>query len=301
MSTVARAARGTFQPPAWSARIAPSTWSRPAASVWRSTPPDPTRTLTSASGRADSVGWAGRACRRTATRAASRASSRSWRALDVVDRGASRGARGRGRHTPSGPRGRRPCRGGARRAAASTTCSAFQRRPRSPSTVRACQSGATTSLRSVGVLALGRQARVDVGRRAADVDDEHVTARHRGEHLDAAQHDVGRRRLDHRREGRVARQALAADDVAQEGVADRGPRRLRRDDADLREDVVGQDGRAAGRSRGPLRPRRARRRCRRRRPARRARRGHRWRPWRGGRRCAAGRSGCRRRCPRRAG
>ena len=41
VSTVALAARGTFQPPAWSVSTASSTWRRPHSSVWRSTPPEP--------------------------------------------------------------------------------------------------------------------------------------------------------------------------------------------------------------------------------------------------------------------
>ncbi len=248
MSTVALAARGTFQPPAWSASTAPSTRRRPASSAWRSTPPDPIRVVTLARGRGDSVGWAGRACRRTATRAASRASSRS-RARSASSTGSEAGRSWtRTAYARSVVGGRGTRRAGARASAASDDVHGV------PAHAEIALDGAGVPercddvLAQGGVLTLRRQARVDVGRRTADVDDEHVTtAREPSEHLDAAQHDVGGGRLHHRPEGRVTREPLAADHVAQEGRPDRRTRRLRCDDADLRQHVVGQHDRAPGR------------------------------------------------------
>ena len=117
-----------------------------------------------------------------------------------------------------------------------------------------------------GVLALRGDHRVDVGRRPADVDDEHVAAHDVGEHLDAAEHGVRRGGLDQLGEPAAAGEPLAADDVGEEGLADGGARRLGRDDPDARQHVVGRRRGAARSTPAAQRPRRRRRRCRRRRP-----------------------------------
>ncbi len=97
-----------------------------------------------------------------------------------------------------------------------------------------------------GVLALGRDDGVDVGRRAADVDDEHVLAARLGQHLDPAQHRVGGGGAHELGEPAAAREALAADDVPQEDLADGGARAVGGDLADARQDVAG-DGEAPSR------------------------------------------------------
>ena len=86
------------------------------------------------------------------------------------------------------------------RGAASTMPSAFQRMPRSASTVRACHSGADDVLGAASASSpCGAQGRVDVGRRAADVDDQTSPPTALGQHLDAVEHGVGRRRPHHAR------------------------------------------------------------------------------------------------------
>ena len=92
-----------------------------------------------------------------------------------------------------------------------------------------------------GVLALRGDHRVHVGRRTADVDHQDVSPDHLGEHLDAAQHGIRRRCLDELGETATTGQALAADDVGEEGLADGGARRLRRHDPDARQHVVCHD------------------------------------------------------------
>ena len=152
------------------------------------------------------------------------------------------------------------------------------------------------------LLGVGGQRRVDVGRRAADVDEQHV-ARRRSRR--AARRRRGRGRASLRAPAEANRgpggEALAADDVAHEHVADRGARghagrgrrcaaarwRTRRpcagvasssgDDLVARVDVARDDVRhPRGRTRASSRrvvhaaPRRRRRRCRRRAGRRRA-------------------------------
>ena len=96
------------------------------------------------------------------------------------------------------------------------------------------------------VLPLRRDDGVDVGRRAPDVDDEQVATGDLGEHLDAPEHRVGGGRADELGEAATSREALAADDVGEEGLADGAARRLGRDDPDARQDVVGDDEPAPG-------------------------------------------------------
>ena len=98
-----------------------------------------------------------------------------------------------------------------------------------------------------GVLALRRDHRVDVGRRATDVDDEHVAAHDLGEHLDAAEHGIRGGGAHQLGEPAAPGEALAADDVGEEGLADGGPGRLGRDDPDAGQHVGGDDVPAAGR------------------------------------------------------
>ena len=119
---------------------------------------------------------------------------------------------------------------------------------------------------------------VHVGGRAADVDDDDVTGpavlvvEAAGEQLDAGQHDVGRRAAHHRGEGAAAgvgaaAEVLAADDVAQEDLADRPARAVGGEHADARHDVVGEHVRRPRAGRAAPRPGAATRRCR---PPRRA-------------------------------
>ncbi len=98
-----------------------------------------------------------------------------------------------------------------------------------------------------GVLALRGDHRVDVGRRPADVDDEHVAAHDVGEHLHAAEHGIRRGGAHQLGEPAAAGEPLAADDVGQEGLADGGARRLGRDDPDAGQHVGRDDVPAPGR------------------------------------------------------
>ena len=117
--------------------------------------------------------------------------------------------------------------------------------------MRLRHSTSTTSRRSVGVLALRRHHRVDVGRRSADIDDQHVAdavdaQRPVGEHLDAGEHRVGCRGPHQRRRSRPRRDRplppmtwpMKTSRIASPGrVADRAARspaaRCRRDRRDL--------------------------------------------------------------------
>ena len=214
----------------------------------------------------DSVGWAGRACRRTATSAASRASSRS-RARSTSSAGSDAGAlvdAGGIRRSASvagrveevlAPR--RP----RRRARRSSACRGRPRR------CGRATSGATTSCGQAGVLALGgRGTRVDVGRRATDVDDETSPPR------DAASTSTPRSTTSG-----VAASTIAPKAGSREGPCRRSrgagrargsrpARRLRRDDPDLRQTLSASTCGDVAR-RGSRRPRPGPRRCPRRRPA----------------------------------
>ena len=97
------------------------------------------------------------------------------------------------------------------------------------------------------LLGIGSHHRVDVGGGPTDVDDEDVpgpghVARTIGEQLHTAQHGVRRRGLDERGELlTAARQVLAADDVADEDLADRRPGRLWIKNPDAWQHVGGRD------------------------------------------------------------
>ncbi len=95
---------------------------------------------------------------------------------------------------------------------------------------------------------------VHVGRRTADVDDDHVP-RCRGEHLDPGQDDVGRRSAHDRAEGgaTVTRaERLAADDVAEEHLADGGASAGWVQHPDLRQHVRGEHVRRGDEERADL-------------------------------------------------
>ena len=90
------------------------------------------------------------------------------------------------------------------------------------------------------VLTLRCDDRVDVGRRAADVDDEDIAADDLGEHLDASEDYVRRGGEDHVGEGPALGQTLPADDVVEEGRPDRGAGAGRRDLPDSGDDIGGE-------------------------------------------------------------
>ena len=105
---------------------------------------------------------------------------------------------------------------------------------------------ATTSRASAPVLGVELDDAVHVGGRAADVDDHHVArpgplgVEAAREQLDAREDDVRGRAAHHLREVGALAEVLAADDVGQEHLADRGPGRVGREHADPRHHVVGQ-------------------------------------------------------------
>ena len=184
---------------------------------------------TSASGRGRSDGCGGRPCRRTATTAAVEAISSSAAHCAAVDARWAGVGRDGARHTGS------CCRTTTirSRSPASTTPSAVHRMPRSASTVRACQSVPTTSRWIVASSPCGVMHRVDVGRRTADVDDEHVAAarRRRAPRRRAARHPAWGPRTSSANP-RPRDSPLPPMTWREEGLADGGARRLRRDDPD---------------------------------------------------------------------
>jgi hypothetical protein len=112
--------------------------------------------------------------------------------------------------------------------------------------------------REARLLGVDLDDRVHVGRRAADVDHDDVP--HAGPHLvepagqqlDAGQHDVRGGAADHRGEVGPLAEVLAADDVGEEDLADRGAGRVGRQHPDLRYDVVGEHVRQAREDRAHL-------------------------------------------------
>ena len=175
VSVTSAAARGTFHPPAWSVATAVQHVRAAAlASAWRSTPPEPTtrRDVGERPRRCAGLPAGGRAgARRPAPRAAparGRAPARP-----SSDREVSRVARRRGRHTPSGAVGRRSSR--------CSRCGGLDDALGVPAHAEVALDGAGVPQRRDDVLAQARRPRpagvrhgVDVGRRAADVDDEDV-------------------------------------------------------------------------------------------------------------------------------
>ena len=257
VSTTTRGARGSCQPPSTSGPVLPAS-TRPATPgrPLRSTPPDPTSRSTSR--RSLPVRSTTRpsgltttrlrpACRRSAVPTAARAIASST----------SASASSSGRYAGSA----------RRRSAASARSSrpasahGADRRPAHPEVALdgAGHRGGRDDL--AGEPALGqRRVRVDlhhgvhVGGGAADVDHDDVArpwsaAESARQHLDPGEHHVRRRASDHGQEVGTAAQVLAADHVGEEHLADRGPGAVRREHADPRHDVVGDDVGDAGSAR----------------------------------------------------
>ena len=246
-STAIRACSGTFHPPAWSAvkgaRICRGRRRRHAADA-----PAAHDQPDVAQRGAATLAVVGRPCRRTATVTASSASQASGPAASVEPaRYAGVGGQPRGACGTAWARLARVERR-LSSTAASTTPVALQRIPRSPSTVRARHSVATTSLRSAASSPRGRD---DASRRRWSPRRRRRRARPRlrapppgstvGEHLDPGEHDVRRRGAHEAGEPyavqRPCRQPLATDHVLQEHLPDRGSGGQRVQDADPRQHV----------------------------------------------------------------